>query len=483
MTQTATSALPLRAPDRPARTGWILAVILIGQFMAILDTSIVNVAAPTIRTDLHTSGAGLQLVVAGYIISYAVLMITGARLGDLAGHGRMFQTGLALFTVTSLACGLAPGSGSLIAFRFAQGAGAALMVPQVFSLIQRTFAGPARARALSFYAAVLAAGGVVGQVFGGMLVDANLAGSGWRPVFLVNVPVGLVLLAMGRRLLPRDKGEPGRRLDPVGTLVLAAAVFALVLPLVLGHEYGWPLWTWLSLAGSVLLFGAFAALQRRSAGAALIPARVLRAPGLLAAAAAILLTMASYAGYLFTTALRLQSGLGYSPTHAGLLFLPGAVTFAVGSLNWRRVPASRWRRMIPLGLAVAALGDLGIAWSLHDGPSATLGFAVSMALFGLGLGVAFSPLITVALIHVPVGDAADASGVLATLTQLGQVIGVATFGSLYLTLVAGHSSSTSIGVAASACAGCALLAAFAALFLPGLSRAATTGSRSPNSPR
>jgi MFS family permease len=472
MTQTATPTLPPRAP---ARTGWILAVILLGQFMAMLDASIVNVAAPTIRAELHTSGAGLQLVVAGYIISYAVLLITGARLGDLAGHGRMFQAGLALFTLTSLACGLAPGSGALIAFRFAQGAGAALLVPQVFSLIQRTFAGPARARALSFYAAIIAAGGIVGQVLGGLLVDANLVGSGWRPVFLVNVPVGVVLLAMGRRLLPHDRGEPGRRLDPVGTLVLAAAVFALVLPLVLGHEYDWPLWTWLSLAGSLALFGAFAVLQRRTAGVALISARVLRAPGLPAAAVAILLAMASYAGYMFATAVHLQNGLGYSPTRAGLAFTPGALAFAVGSLNWRRVPASRWRRMIPLGLVVAAAGDFGIAWSLHGGRSAGVGFAASIALFGLGLGVAFSPLITVALTHVPVGDAADASGVLATLAQLGQVIGVATFGSLYLTLVTGHGSGASIGVTACAFAGCALLAAVAALFLPSLSRAATAG--------
>ncbi len=179
---------------RPVRPGLVLAVVLIGQFMAVLDASIVNVAAPSIHVSLHASGAGLQLVVAGYTITYAVLLVTGARLGDILGHRRVFLAGLVLFTLASLGCGLATTAGLLIGLRFVQGAGAALMIPQVLSLIQRTHAGPARARAMSRYSAVLAGGAVMGQLVGGLLISANLFGSGWRPVFLVNVPVGLVLL-------------------------------------------------------------------------------------------------------------------------------------------------------------------------------------------------------------------------------------------------------------------------------------------------
>ena len=167
--------------DRTVRPGLVLAVVLIGQFMAVLDASIVNVAAPSIHASLRASGAGLQLVVAGYTITYAVLLVTGARLGDIVGHRRVFLGGLVLFTLASLGCGLASTAGLLIALRFAQGAGAAVMIPQVLSLIQRTHSGPARAGAMSLYSAVIAGGAVVGQLAGGLLISANLFGSSWRP--------------------------------------------------------------------------------------------------------------------------------------------------------------------------------------------------------------------------------------------------------------------------------------------------------------
>ncbi|NEB80495.1 MFS transporter, partial [Streptomyces sp. SID14478] len=197
-----------------AGRGRLLAVVLAAQFMAVLDVFIVNVAAPTIRTDLDASGAALQLVVAGYTITYAVLLITGARLGDLFGHRRAVLGGLAVFTAASLACGLAQSGGQLIAFRMLQGVGSALMIPQVLSLIQRHFAGEARTRALGAYAAVLAVGAAAGQVLGGVLVSADLFGTGWRAVFLVNVPVGLALLALGRRELPRDGARRAGRARP-----------------------------------------------------------------------------------------------------------------------------------------------------------------------------------------------------------------------------------------------------------------------------
>ena len=213
----------------------LLAIVLVGQFMAFLDASVVNVAAPSIHAGLHASGAGLQLVVAGYTIAYAVLLVTGARLGDLLGHGRMFLAGLAVFTLASLGCGLASSAGVLVAFRFVQGTGAAVMIPQVLSLIQRTFSGVPRARAMSAYAAVLAGGVVVGQVAGGVLVSANLFGTGWRPVFLVNVPIGAALLVAGARQLPAGRAGAGRGLDLPGLLTLALAVLALVVPLVVGQ--------------------------------------------------------------------------------------------------------------------------------------------------------------------------------------------------------------------------------------------------------
>ncbi|PZS35958.1 MAG: MFS transporter [Pseudonocardiales bacterium] len=426
------------APARPAaRPGVILALLLTGQFMAILDVSIVNVAAPTLRSDLHASGAGLQLVVAGYTISYAVLLITGARLGDRFGHGRMFRAGLAGFTAASSLCGFAPTTGLLITARLLQGVGAALMMPQVMSLIQRTFAGGARARALSLYSAVIACGAVIGQVLGGVLVSADLFGAGWRPVFLVNVPIGVALLVLARRL-PADRGERERPLDPAGVLTLSAAVLLLIVPLVLGHEEHWPLWGWLSLAAGAAMFAAFVVVERRLAqrgGAPLVSGRLLRTPGLLVGAAALFIAMVNYGGYLFVVALHLQAGLGESPLHAGLAFAPAAVGFALTGLTWRYLPARLHGRIIPIGLVLAALGYLLLAPILRGGGTGGLVLGIDLVFVGMALGLAFSPLLTVALTHVPMADAADASGVLVTVFQLGQVVGVATLGTTYLSLV------------------------------------------------
>jgi len=457
------------ARPRVTRPGAVLGVLLAGQFMAILDVSIVNVAAPTLRADLHASGAGLQLVVAGYIISYAVLLISGARLGDRFGHGRAFQAGLAGFTIASLACGLAPNTATLVTFRFIQGTAAALMMPQVMSLIQRTFAGPARARALSLYSAVIACGAVIGQVLGGVMVSADLFGTGWRPVFLVNVPIGAVLLVLARRRLPTDRGEPGRRLDPAGVVLLSLAVLLLVVPLVLGHEENWPAWCWISLAASAVLFPAFVAVERAVAnggGSPLVSARVLRAPGLSAGAASLFFALLNYGGYLFSMALHLQSGLGESPAKAGLVFAPVALGFAATGLTWRRLPA-RWHgHIIPFGLGFAAVCYLLLGAILRGGGEGGALLELVLLLIGLALGLAFSPMLTVALTHVPMSDAADASGILVTIFQLGQVVGVATLGTLYLTLVHGpgaHASAHAIALTDVALCGSAVVAAGFAL--------------------
>jgi EmrB/QacA subfamily drug resistance transporter len=437
-------------PGLSGRLKLLLALLLTGQFMAVLDASIVNVAIPTIRTDLQASGSDLQLIVAGYVIAYAVLLITGARLGSRFGFRNTFLWGLTVFTLASLACGIAPTSQVLIVVRAIQGAGAALMVPQVFSLIQRNFTGASRAQALSLWAATLALGGLVGQVLGGVLVTADLFGTGWRPVFLVNVPIGFILLLSSRRELPVDKPEPFRPLDLAGLLSLAAAVLLLVVPLVLGHEEGWPAWTMVSLVASVVAVVVFAMIERRverSGGAPLIAGRVLRAAGLPAALVAIILAMAGYGGFLFTFTQHLQLGLRDTALVAGLTFAPMAIGFAAASLNWRRLP-SRWHDLvIPIGCVIAAVGYSLVAVTVADGSSG--GFVLPVALFvaGFGQGMAASPILTVALAGVAPQDAPDASGVLTTIIQLGLVIGVATFGSVFLTQAATpgvHPTATAI---------------------------------------
>ncbi|MFB7474545.1 MFS transporter [Kitasatospora sp. NPDC056184] len=449
-----------------ARPGPLLALVLGGQFMAVLDTAIVNVAVPTIRTDLHASGAALQFVVAGYTIAYAVLLITGARLGARYGYSRLFQSGLAAFTAASLACGIAPATGWLIAFRLLQGAGAALMVPQVMSLVQRTFTGQARIRALGLYSAVLAGGIAAGQVFGGVLVNADLFGFGWRPVFLVNVPIGVLLLAAGTRLLPRLPGDRDRGFDLPGLLVLAAALGLLVVPLVLGHELGRPGWGWAMLGASALLFALFAVVERRIArrgGQPLISGRVLGTAGLLPAVGALFMILLAFAGFMFSFALHQQSGLGSGALRAGLCSAPIAAGFGLASLYWQRLPRRLHGVLPQLGTGLLAVGYVLFGFLLRDGAEVGAGALLLSAVLGLLAGCAYAPLFAGALARVAPADAADASGTVATAVQLGQVVGIALVGSVFLGAVDAPASARGSGhallLAAAVVGGAVVLAA------------------------
>jgi MFS family permease len=436
----------------------VLTVILLGYFMAILDVAIVNVALPTIRSSLHSSGAGLQLSVSGYTISYAVFIVTGARLGDLWGHARVFRGGLVLFTLASLACGLAPSTGALVAFRLAQGLGSAAMMPQVLSLIQRTFAGPARIKAMSLYTAVISGGAVAGQVFGGLIISADLFGWTWRPCFLVNVPVGLIVLIASFKVLPGDTGEPGRGLDPLGVAVLTPAVLAFVVPLVMGHDEHWPVWGWLLLGAGLVGFGLFGLVEARvgrRGGSPVIPGRVLRNPGFAVSIGTLFLSMVLMMGLMFALTLHFQGALRFSALGSGLAFAPQAVAVFAVSMTWRRLPAHRYVHTVVFGFGLLAVTMALLALTLRHGGAGGFDRWVLMTLFGLGLGLAFSPLMGLMISRVPLADAADASGVINTLTQLGQVTGVATIGTLFLNLdgsgtprTSAHAITTVLGVTA-----------------------------------
>ncbi|MEY9927624.1 MFS family permease [Catenulispora sp. GP43] len=435
------------AADAPAgnrRSGLILATVLVGYFMALLDGSIVNVALPSIREKLHATGASLQLVAAGYIIAYAVLLVTGARLGRILGHERLFKAGLAGFTIASLACGLAQNSGELIVFRVIQGITAAIMLPQVLSLIQQNFQGEARAKAMSAWTAVLASGIVVGQVLGGVLVTANLFGWSWRPVFLVNVPIGIVLYIAAIRSLPSVKPQntaAGNKVDLAGVLTLSPTILALVVPLVLGHDEHWPIWGWVLLAATVPLLALFLAVERRVARrgtSPILPGRILSMSGMKPSLIVIFLVMVVYAGNLFATAIHLQGALGFSALKTGLAFAPCAASFGLVSYFWRNIPAHLVRRLSVIGLLIGAASMAAQIWMFKDGGYGGLWFYLNQMVFGFGIGIGNAPTMTLALMRVPVADAADASGTLATNAQLAQVVGIASLGTLYLTVAAGH---------------------------------------------
>jgi MFS family permease len=417
-----------RSADVGTRRGPMLAVLLLGQFMALLDTSVVNVAMPTIGAGFHASGAWLQLVVGGYMVAYAMTLITGARLGDLYGRRRMYLIGVVLFTLASLACGLAPAILPLVLFRFAQGMAAAVMVPQIISVIQTHFAGPARAKALSAYGATLSAGQVAGLVVGGLLLAANLFGAQWRPIFLINVPVGILLAVLVPRLVPADRPMAARRLDLTGLALSTCAVLLLVLPMVIGHELGWPRWTFFCFALGLGLAVVFVRVERR-VDDPLLNFDVLRARGLGAGIATLACTLLALAGFMFSFTLQLQNGLGESALRSALTWLPFAISFGLVGFFWRSLPSRLHHLVVPTGLALCMLGYVGIGLTQLGAGSLVW---PALVLAGAGMGLSASPLVTQALVHVPMSRAADASGVLTTTIQLAQVGGVTIFGTLYL---------------------------------------------------
>src|SRR4051794_29620026 len=276
---------PVPAPvtaDGPIGTAALL-VVLAGAFLAMADFFIVNVALADIATSLAASEATLELVVAGYGVTYALLLVVGGRLGDALGRKRLFLTGLAAFTVTSLLCGLAPSAGALVAARVLQGASAALLVPQVLATIQATTTGPHRLRAMAFFGATGGVAAVVGQLVGGYLVDADLAGQGWRPIFLVNVPIGLVAFALALRLVPDSRSLRAARVDVPGTALLGAAVLALLVPLSEGRALGWPTWSWVLLATSPVFLAGLVAVglrHERHGRLPLVPPSLVRVPSM-----------------------------------------------------------------------------------------------------------------------------------------------------------------------------------------------------------
>jgi len=416
--------------------GAVLAVLLIGQFMANIDTAVANIAGPSIGTDLRASPGAVGLVVSGYVVAFAVLLITGARLGASLGYRRTFLLGLAVFTAASLACGLAPGIGALVVARFVQGAGAALMVPQVLSGIQLHFEGRDRLKALGYFSIALSGGAVAGQLLGGVLIAADLFGTGWRPIFLVNVPIGIALGVAGRRLLPADPPGHRDRLDLGGVLALSATVLLVVLPLLLGSERGWPAWSWVCLLLSVPSLALFEYGERRTAargGRPLVARQVIRNPAVRAGLLAHGCTSGTYFALLFVLALYLQDGLHKGPAYSGFAMVVWVAAFGLaGPVIPRLRRGAHWMPVV--GCLVLGAGYVSVlAYLLLGGRSGPLLFAL-LGVGGLGLGISANTLIGAITSSLPAQYAADLSGVVATNAQLSGALGVALAGSTYAAL-------------------------------------------------
>ena len=417
----------------------VLVVLLAGQAMATMDQSILAVAAPSLRVDLHPSDAQLQLVVAMYTLAFAALVVIGARLGDVVGRRRAFLTGLVAFMVASLAGGLAPSPAFLIVARAVQGAAAALMTPQVLSIIQLQFAGERRARAIGAYSLILAVGVAAGQVIGGLLVGAELLDDAWRPALLLNAPVGVAVLLAARRGLPAVQGDPHRRLDFAGSAVLALALLALVLPLTFGRDADWPPWVWPSLAACALALWGFVKLERRMRASGrdpLFDLDVLCIRGVAAGVGAVLLVMACYAGFLLALTLHLQEALRFTPLRAGLTFAAYAGGFAVASLTWTRAGTAARNRLPIAGPLLMGAAFLGVGLVAARGGWPVAVTTPLLFIGGVGHACAYSPLASRLTTLVRADQASDLSGLILTATLVGTTSGAATFLGVYLSLAA-----------------------------------------------
>jgi MFS family permease len=416
-----------------------LASVLVGVLLPVTDFFIVNVALPTMARQLHATSSSLELVVSGYATAYAVLLILGGRLGDAFGRKRLFLIGMASFTVASLLCGLAPTIGVLIGARLLQGAVAALMVPQVLSTIQSTGDSVSRAKAISWFGASAGLGAVIGQVVGGVLVSANVAGWGWRPIFLVNVPVGIIGLAVAARFLPETRAGRRPDFDVSGMGLLAVALTSLLIPLTEGRALGWPWWSWVLLAVSAASARAFVRVERRKelrGGDPLVPPSVVAHHTMRRGIALSGPFFASFAAFMFVYALVTQGQLGFSAESAGVALAPLAVVFLIASLSIPRLVARFGHNVIAAGASVQIVGLLLLAGTVlaawpHIHP---LELWPAFTVVGAGQGLMMPSFIRVILSEVPVEMAGAGSGVYTTAQQVMLALGVATLGSLFVSL-------------------------------------------------
>ena len=471
--QMAVTGRPAAAGGYPRR--WLAAIVMIvGALMDMIDVTIVNVALPTIRRDLHASATQLEWVVSAYMLAFAAALIIAGNLGDLFGRKKVFLCGVAVFGLASLAAGLSGSGAELIAARVVQGTAAATMAPQVLATFRAVFSGAERGKAFSIYGAMLGFASAVGLLLGGVLTEANLFGWSWRTVFFVNVPVAACALIAGLRFVPETRDPGARRPDVPGAVLLAGSLVAIVYPLLEGRQLGWPAWVWVLLAGGVAGLGVLGLLEARRAGrradgpAPLLRAGLFRAPAFAAGLGVQLAFAAGLQGYFLALALWLQSGEHFSPLKAGLT----AVAFSVGSFIGAPVAvplARRYGRLVlAIGGVLMAAGIAGVSLAVsHIGVNGSPWPVVpGLVVCGAGLALLIIPLVNVVLAAVPVEAAGGASGLFSTAQQLGGAVGVALLGTVFFGYLNGHSFGASMVHTAPYAMGAFALCAVLSMLLP-----------------
>jgi MFS family permease len=496
----------------PRRTWQALIVLLAGMFIALLDTTIVNVALPSIRTSIDASEATLSWIISGYALAFGLALVPAGRVGDRIGHKWVFFSGVAVFTLASLACGLAQDDLQLVAARIVQGLAGGAFVPAVTAYIQLLFPFRSRARAFAVMGAVIGVSSALGPIVGGLIIQAFGAEEGWRLVFGVNLPIGLATLVAAAILLPGRRetdalgasnakaatgGAPasaaaqaapaapassaapqaapaarGGAIDVVGLILISAGLIALLVPLIEGQDEGWPLWTYLSLAGGVLLIAAFGAWEVRytkRGNAPLVPPRLFAHPSFTGGTVLALVYFAAFTSIFFTISLLWQSGLGHTALESGIVSVPFAVGSIVGSALSSRLSARLGRTVLVIGTAAVALG-LAAVWLIllfvPAGELTTWHLLVPLLVAGVGNGLFIAPNVQFIVATVDGRDAGAASGVISAVQRIGSAIGIAVIGSVFFgSLVVEGSSPEALatGFTASSAAAMGVSVAFSVL--------------------
>jgi EmrB/QacA subfamily drug resistance transporter len=450
MTPEATAPPPAFRPASHPRRWLILALVLAAECMDLLDGTIVNVAAPTIRQDLHSSASALQWVIGGYALAFAVGLITGGRLGDTYGRRRLFVIGALGFVAASLACAFAVSSEMLIGCRMAQGLAAAMLIPQGLGVVRDVFAPGEQASAFAVFGPVIGLSAVLGPIIGGALIAANALGSGWRLIFFVNLPLGLIAAIGAVRVMPESRAPRPPRLDVVGTVLCGLGMGLLVYPLIQGREAGWPLWTYLMVGGSLVAFGALVLWSRRvrrAGGDPLVEASIFSHRAYAAGVAGIVVFFAGMIGMLLVLTLFLQFGEHFSAIHAGVTLAPFALGTAAGATLAATVLAPRLGRTV---LQLGAVLMAGGYWWVHQVIAAhglhteSLMLIAPQLLVGAGIGMLISPLFDFILASVTDREVGSASGVLNALQQLAGAVGVAAIGTVFFTTLTHRGFVTAI---------------------------------------
>lgn len=429
------------SPATPYRWRWVvLATVLVAEIMDLVDATIVNIAAPSIRAELGGSESAMQWMLAGYTLAFAIGLISFGRLGDLVGRRRLFLIGAVGFTVASAVCGFATSPELLIGSRVAQGLLGAVMIPQGFAILKAVFPPAEIGKAFAMFGPVMGLSAVAGPIIAGVLIDANWFDAGWRMIFFINVPIGILALAGALRFMPEVKTPGASRLDAAGVILVSLASGLLIYPLVQGRELGWPLWTILMLTASVPVFALFGWRERRSGNPVIDPS-LFRSRGYVAGLGVISTFFLAMSGFMLVFNLFTQLGLHYSPLKAGLAMVPFSLGIAIGApLSGGLLAPKLGRKALQLGIVVMTLAMGGVWFTLHTyGAATTIWNLVPATLAtGIGAGLVFAPLFDIILASIDDQAAGSASGVLTAMQQFGGAIGVAVIGTIFFQLLPDH---------------------------------------------